>query len=98
MKKSHGPSLRKELIDLAQCRACRGKGVTKPLFHEIACGQCNGSGWVEALTGNALPLDELVIQLNFKLQAVQRQLNELRNPRRQESNRFGAGGANYTGD
>lgn len=105
MNKSHGPSLRKERIDLAQCSACRGKAVIKGVFHEMACVQCNASGWVEALTGNALPVDELVTQLNFKLQAAQRQINELRNPRAtgpeatyQNANRLGAGGSNYTGD
>lgn len=105
MRKSHGPSFRKERIDLAQCPACRGKAVIKGVFHEMACIQCNASGWVEASTGSALPLEELVTQLNFKLQAAQRQINELRNPRAagteatyQEGNRRGVGGTNYTGD
>lgn len=105
MKKIHGPSFRKERIDLAQCPACRGKAVIKAVFHEMACAQCNASGWVEALTGDALPLEELVTQLSFKLQAAERQINELRNPRvvgpeatYQGSNRLGAGGSNYTGD
>lgn len=103
--KKHGPSFRKERIDLAQCPACRGKAVIKGVFYEIACVQCAASGWVEALTGEALPLEELVTQLNFKLQAAERQINELRNPRPigpeatyQESNRRGSGGTNYTGD
>lgn len=105
MKKSHGPAFRKERIDLTQCPACRGKAVIKGVFHEMACVQCNASGWVEALTGTALPVGELVTQLNFKLQAAQRQINELRNLRAigpeaiyQGSNRLGAGGSNYTGD
>ena len=105
MRKSHGPAFRKERIDLAQCPACRGKAVIRGVFHEMACAQCNASGWVEALTGAALPLEELVTQLNFKLEAAQRQINELRNPRAfgseatyQGSNRLGAGGSNYTGD
>lgn len=105
MKKSHGPSLRKERIDLAQCPACRGKAVIKGVFFEMPCDGCNASGWVEALTGEALHLEELVTQLNFKLQAAQRQINELRNPRAtgpeatyRDGNRLGAGGSNYTGD
>lgn len=96
--KRHGPSFRKERIDLAQCPACRGKAVIKGVFHEMACIQCNASGLVEALTGNALSLEELVTQLSFRLRAAQQQINELRNPRRQEGNRLGAGGTNYTGD
>ncbi len=103
--KKHGPSFRKERIDLAQCPACRGKAVIKGVFFEMPCDGCNASGWVEALTGNALPADELVTQLSFRLQAAERQINELRNPRAsgpeatyQETNRLGAGGSNYTGD
>lgn len=103
--KKHGPSFRKERIDLAQCPACRGAAVIKGVFHELACVQCNASGWVEALTGNALPLEDLVIQLSFRLQAARRQLKEALNPRAsgpeatyQEANRLGAGGTNYTGD
>lgn len=103
--KKHGPAFRKERIDLAKCPACRGTAVIKGVFHEMACVQCNASGWVEALTGEALPLEELVTQLNFKLQAVERQINELRNSRAtgpeatyQGCNRLGAGGSNYTGD
>ena len=97
MRKSHGPAFNKQLIELAQCPTCRGKAVTKSMFYELACTGCNASGWVAA-SGEALPLEELVTQLNFKLQAAQRQINELRNPQRQEVNRFGAGGTNYTGD
>lgn len=105
MKKSHGPALRKQVIELAQCPACRGRAVVRGVFHELVCVQCNASGWVEALTGNALSLEELVIQLSFRLQAAQRHINELRNPRAagpeatyQDANRLGAGGSNYTGD
>ena len=98
MRKSHGPTFKKAVIGLARCPACRGAAVLKGVFHEMACVQCAASGWVEALTGDALPLEELVTQLSFKLQAAQRQINELRNPQRQEVNRFGAGGTNYTGD
>lgn len=105
MRKSHGPAFKKQRIDLAQCPACRGAAVIKGVFHEMACIQCNTSGWVEASTGSALPLDELVIQLSFRLQAARRQLKEALNPRStgpeatyREGNRLGAGGSNYTGD
>lgn len=105
MKKSHGPAFRKERIELALCEACRGKAVIKPLFFELPCDSCNASGWVEASTGAALPLEELVIQLSFRLQAARRQLKEALNPQAigpeatyQGTNRLGAGGSNYTGD
>ncbi|MNJ51018.1 hypothetical protein D3C77_463100 [compost metagenome] len=71
----------------------------------MACVQCNASGWVAAVTGEALPLEELVTQLSLRLQVAQRHINELKQPRAtgpetiyQEGNRLGAGGTNYTGD
>lgn len=104
MKKSHRPAFRKEAIDLVECPACRGKAVIRGVFHDLACVQCNASGWV-ATDGEALPLEELVTQLSLHLQAAQRHINELKNPRAtgpealyQEGNRLGAGGINYTGD
>lgn len=105
MRKSHGPALKKPVIDLAQCPLCRGRAVTQGLFHELPCDHCNASGWVVAATGEALALDELVTQLSLKLQAATRQIEQLKNPQAsgpeatyQGSNRLGAGGTNYTGD
>ncbi|MFK0090862.1 hypothetical protein ACIQUS_26685 [Pseudomonas sp. NPDC090755] len=105
MKKSHGPAFRKEAIDLAQCPACKGRAVIKGVFHDLACLQCNASGWVSVASGMALPLEDLVTQLSLRLQAAQRQINELKQPRAvgaeaiyQDNNRRGAGGTNYTGD
>lgn len=105
MKKSHGPAFKKAVIELEKCPLCRGRAVTKGLFHELPCDHCNASGWVAAATGEALPLDELVTQLSLNLQAATRQIEQLKNPRAtgpgahyQEGNRRGAGGSNYTGD
>ncbi|OCT30200.1 hypothetical protein [Pseudomonas putida] len=105
MKKTHGPAFKKALIELAQCPVCRGRAVTKGLFHELPCDHCNASGWVVAATGEALALDELVTQLSMRLQAATRQIERLKNPQPsgpgatyQGSNRRGAGGTNYTGD
>lgn len=105
MKKSHGPAFRKQVIELTQCPACRGMAVIKGVFHEMACVQCNASGWVVAATGEALPVDELVTQLSLRLQAAQRQIEQLNKPalmgpavQYQQNNRRGAGGTNYTGD
>ncbi len=104
MKKSHGPAFRKQQIELIQCPACRGKAVIKGLFHEMACIQCNASGWVDAM-GQALPLEELVTQLSLRLQQATTQIQYLRGLQEsgaaaqyQHGNRFGAGGTNYTGD
>lgn len=105
MKKNHGPSFRKQQIELAQCPQCRGEGVTRGVFHDLACDHCNASGWVSAATGEALPLEELVTQLNMRLRALDKRLEQLnkRQPIGPEAqyrtnNRRGAGGTNFTGD
>ncbi|WP_414156551.1 hypothetical protein [Pseudomonas sp. BNK-30] len=105
MRKSHGPAFKKAVIELEECASCRGRAVTKGLFHELPCDHCNASGWVAAATGEALALAELVTQLSLALQAANRQIEQLKNPQAsgpgatyQGSNRRGAGGTNYTGD
>ena len=104
MKKSHGPSFRKHLRPLIECAACRGKGVTKGISYELDCLACNASGWVCADTGAALPLEDLVPQLNMKLRNVTAELNRARHSKGgaheqyEQNNRRGAGGTNFTGD
>ncbi|KPW97086.1 MULTISPECIES: hypothetical protein [Pseudomonas syringae group] len=106
MKKSHGPAFRAAQLDLAPCQACRGRAVIKGVFHEMACVQCNASGWVDAETGDALPLELLVTQLSMRLQAADQQIEQLKSPAQMtgptaiynQNNRRGAGGSNYTGD
>ncbi|AZF09548.1 hypothetical protein C4J93_1334 [Pseudomonas sp. R2-37-08W] len=105
MNKSHGPAFRAAQLDLAKCPACRGSAVIKGVFHELACVQCNASGWVTAETGEALPLEVLVTQLSIRLQAADHQLARIRKPapsgpsaQYEQNNRRGAGGTNYTGD
>ena len=106
MKKSHGPAFRAARTELAKCPACRGRAVVQGVFHDLPCDQCNASGWVSAETGQVLPLDVLVTQLSFKLQAAEQQIELLKRPapsngpvaQYQQNNRRGAGGTNYTGD
>jgi hypothetical protein len=106
VKKTHGPAFRAAQLDLAKCPACRGRAVTKGVFHELACVQCNASGWVSADTGEPLPLEVLVTQLSIRLQAADHQIQELKRPvlvtgpaaQYEQGNRLGAGGTNYTGD
>ena len=105
MKKQHGPAFKVEQLDLAQCPVCWGRAVVKGVFHDLACVQCNASGWVTAETGEALPLEVLVTQLSIRLQAADHQLAQFRKlapsgPSKQyeQNNRRGAGGSNYTGD
>jgi hypothetical protein len=106
MKKSHGPAFRQQVIDLVQCPRCWGRSVIKGVFHEMACDNCNASGWVNAETLEALPVESLVTQLSLRLRCVEHQL-ALVKPAGQVSgaaaqyqgtNRRGAGGSNYTGD
>ena len=93
-------------LDLAICPACRGRAVIKGVFHELACVQCNASGWVTAETGEALPLEVLVTQLSIRLRAAEQRIEQLKRPvpmfgpdaHYNENNRRGAGGTNYTGD
>lgn len=105
MKKSHGPSFRKQQIELAHCPQCRGEAVVRGVFHDLACDHCNASGWVAAATGEALPLEELVTQLSMRLRVLDRRIEQLTNlqasgpeAQYQTNNRRGAGGTNYTGD
>lgn len=106
MEKSHGPAFRAAKLDLAKCPACRGRAVIKGVFHELACIQCNASGWVSADTGAELPLEVLVTQLSIRLQAADQVIEELKRGQAstgpgaqyQDNNRRGAGGTNYTGD
>ncbi|MFK0090662.1 hypothetical protein ACIQUS_25650 [Pseudomonas sp. NPDC090755] len=105
MKKSHGPDFKRRMIRLTECPACKGRGVVQGVFHELECGSCSASGWIDGWTCQALPLDVLAAQLGMNLRAAKKQINELKHPRAtgpeasyQEGNRLGAGGINYTGD
>lgn len=105
MKRIHGPAFRAALLDLAKCPACRGRAVIKGVFHELACVQCNASGWVTADTGEMLPLDVLVMQLSIRLQSAEHQIAQFNSSdpaggeaQYNKNNRLGAGGTNYTGD
>lgn len=104
MKKSHGPAFRREVKPLMECGICRGAGSTSGVFHQLDCVSCNASGWVCRETGEALPLEELVPQLNMKLRntvaefARTRQAQGGAYEQYEQNNRRGAGGSNYTGD
>lgn len=79
--------------------------MIKGVFYELPCGRCNASGWLSAVTGEPLPLEELVTQLGLRVHELERQVDRQR-PSRTEgpsthyetNNRRGAGGTNYTGD
>lgn len=67
MSRRHGPDLHKATRPLADCPICRGRGVVKGIFYEMPCDGCNGSGFVDAHTGEQLGLEELVFQLGRAL-------------------------------
>lgn len=105
MSKTHGPSFRAAQLDLAKCTTCRGRAVVSGVFHDLACVQCNASGWVSADTGEALPLEVLVTQLSIRLQAAEQQIAQFNcfkpagaGTQYEQNNRRGAGGSNFTGD
>lgn len=106
MQKRPGPGFKRERIELEPCSICKGKAVIKGVFYELICTDCNGSGWVVGGSKLVLSSDELVTQLSFKLQHVQREIlalksqSEMDGLQRQndKANRLGAGGTNYTGD
>lgn len=106
MQKGRIPGFKRERIELEPCSICDGKAVVNGLFYELVCTDCNGSGWVVMGSKLVLSSDELVTQLSFKLQQVQREVLALKTsptpigPQSQyeQPNRLGAGGTNYTGD
>lgn len=106
MQKGRVPGFKRERIELELCSICEGKAVVKGLFYELVCTDCNGSGWVVRGSKLVLSSDELVTQLSFKLQAIEREIQTLKSPGRalgperiyDEPNRLGAGGVNFTGD
>jgi len=101
MKKLHGPAFRRELKPLMECSICRGAGSTEGVFHRLDCLACNASGWVCRITGDAVPLDELVPQLNIKLRNLTAELiraKQAQGGAHEQNNRRGAGASNYTGD
>lgn len=103
--KSHGPSFKKQMIKLAECPSCQGRGVVQGVFYELDCDVCCASGWIDPWTNRAMPVEALAAQLGMNLRAAKKQIEQLKSPRAagpeaayQEGNRLGAGGSNYTGD
>ena len=106
MQTRQGHGFKRERVELEPCSICKGRAVVAGVFYELVCTDCNGSGWVVKGTKLVLSVDELVTQLSFKLQQVQREVLALKTapapigPQSQydQPNRLGAGGTNYTGD
>lgn len=90
MTRRHGPDFEKQTRPLSACGECQGRGVVKGLFYEMPCDGCWGSGFVDAVTGERLEVEELVLQLG----------RALRLERQQAENRSEQSGAerDYQGD
>lgn len=107
MKRQHGPAFKATPTPLKWCSICKGKAVTKGVFHELPCTKCHASGWVSAETGEALPVEIMVTQLGLMLNIYQQRIIAFGNRVNQQSgeqqqynenNRRGPGATNYTGD
>ncbi|WP_375738058.1 hypothetical protein [Pseudomonas boanensis] len=109
--KRHGPSRRIAVRALGTCEHCKGEGITKGIFHEMACYACHGSGIVDRETGAAIELGELVLQLRMRLTRVNTENKALREQLERagivpgpaqdyagKKNRRGIGGGHWTGD
>ncbi|WP_273861945.1 hypothetical protein [Pseudomonas sp. LA5] len=99
MRKQHGPDLKRRPALINRCTSCRGRGVVTGVFHEMDCTTCEGTGWVDRETGQALPAEQLVFTLSNRLLHLEQQLDTLqRTQPTQENNRRGPGGSHRTGD
>ncbi len=109
MKSRSGPSFDQQRRPLDKCPGCHGQGVTRGLFHQMPCNDCNASGVVDKETGEPLPMEDLVLQLRLWLaKAMQenRQLKRQLADGKDESNGRGYGqgrghgpmGMKYHGD
>lgn len=76
MKKS-GPSFRQQRVELKTCKACHGRGMVKPMFYEMPCTDCNGGGVVDKKTGQALAMEDLVMQLRLIANERRQKVREL---------------------
>jgi len=103
MKRTHGPALRRQRKSMMECTVCRGTGLVAGVFFELHCTICDGTGWLCPVTGKALPLSELVLELNRRLRDALAEISRANlaggaQQQYNENNRLGAGGTNYTGD
>lgn len=105
IKKQYGPALVRSLIPLTDCPSCAGAGLIKGVFHQLDCIGCHGAGLVHAETLEAIPVDDLVVQLGIKVRSLTARLKtldcstpsaEVRHY--QQDNTRGAGRSTFRGD
>lgn len=103
MKKRSGPAFTQQKRPLKRCPKCHGRGVVRPMFYEVPCDDCKNSGVVCKETGEALPAEDLVLQLRIRLNEKGEQLADLRKQladiKAENNGRgYGAAGSRYHGD
>lgn len=106
MQKGQRAGFKREWIKLEPCSICKGKAIVAGVFYELVARIATGQ--VGLFRGGKLVLsvDELVTQLSFKLQPIQREVSALKTPpaplgpqgQYKQPNRLGAGATKYTGD
>lgn len=105
MRKKHGPDFARELVQVESCKACRGRGVTRPVFYDLPCDACRGVGWV-ARGGAEVPIEDIARALGARMTKAERQLAEKaqiaavtrRTWDAEWNNEKGPGGSHYRGD
>ena len=105
MKKQHGPAFVRSLIPMAECPSCAGKGYINGLLHQLDCIGCHGAGLVHAETLEAIPVNDLVVQLGMKVRKLAARLKTLdcstpsaEARHYQQDNTRGAGRTTFRGD
>lgn len=78
MSKRSGPAFRQQARPLKKCQACNGQGITRGLFHELPCEACGAAGVVDKATGEALPPEDLLLQMRLRLNRAHEEIRTLR--------------------
>ena len=102
-KRNHGPAFVRCLIPLTDCSSCAGKGIIQGLFHQLDCIGCHASGQVHAITLEALPMEDLVVQLGMLLRRERQHASLVpaandTAEQYQQNNSRGAGRSSFKGD
>lgn len=102
-KRTHGPAFVRRQIPLTDCPSCAGKGLIKGLFHQLDCIGCHASGLVHAETLQALPVEDLIVQLGMLIRKERHLATLPREPLTmadvyQQTNTRGPGGSAIKGD
>lgn len=92
----------------ARCEVCQGKGWIRGIFHRMECAACNGGGFIDAATNQALSYSDLVAEQRQRLSLAEQEIKRLggkvlaaggpAGDYAGRNNRHHRGGGNWTGD